>query len=101
MIINHTLRFQTNKGLVDGRYPGDLSFLSKEWKGFRIYNGDLWTPEGDRVTAGDVRAVDYCDMTMRFQSNQIRRLEAEIMKLEKSLENSRFLFDFPANDAFF
>ncbi len=78
---------------------GDLSFLSKSWKGFRIYDGDLWTPEGDRVTAGDVRAVDYCDMTIRFQSNHIRRSETEITELKKSLENSKFQFDLPANDA--
>ena len=57
---------------------GDLSYLSPHWKGFKIYDGDLWTPEGERVTSGDIRAIRYSDRTLFLQSCQIKQLESTI-----------------------
>lgn len=55
------------------RLSGDLGAITGSWKGFKIADGKLWTPEGQPVAPGDVRSIPY-----RAQEiSELRRQPAE------------------------
>lgn len=57
--------------LIALRIEGDLGLITDQWKGFRLAQGDLWTPEGTPVSPGEVRAIPY-------RRDQIRELERRL-----------------------
>lgn len=50
---------------------GDLGRLWPGWRGFRLLNGMLITPEGESLTPGDLRAVP-------IRKAQVRELQARL-----------------------
>ena len=55
--------------------PGheDLGSLAPAWRGFRLIDGTLWTPENQRLTPGDLRAIPY-------RAQQIKDYERELAR---------------------
>ena len=43
--------------IIELKLNGDLGALTASWRGFRIADGKLWTPEGAQVTPGEIRAI--------------------------------------------
>jgi hypothetical protein len=52
------------------RLDGDLGLVDPRWSGFRLVRGELFTPEGDRVGPGDIRAIPF----RRQQLAELQRL---------------------------
>jgi hypothetical protein len=50
---------EPQRTIVRLRTRGDLGEITGSWKGFRLADGDLWTPEGARISTGEVRAIPY------------------------------------------
>lgn len=50
---------------------GDLGELAGEWEGWKLWNGRLWSPEGDAFSPGQVRAIPY-------QRDRVRALEGAL-----------------------
>lgn len=59
-------------------YANDLSHLGSDWKGFRFHNGELRSPEGDYIRAGDVRSIPYLRMSNEFRVEEIARLKTKL-----------------------
>jgi Phage protein len=57
--------------LLTLKRTGDLGVLAPDWAGFRVTEGQLWTPEDRPVRPGDIRSIPY-----RLQ--QIRELERQL-----------------------
>ena len=53
---------------------GDLPGTAGAWFGWRFWRGELWSPGGDRFSAGDVLAIG-------LQRQQIAALQEELKKL--------------------
>jgi hypothetical protein len=61
------------KRLIEITSSADLGHLEKAWKGFRIADGLLWTPERQKVSPGDIRAIQY-------RAEQLREYELELRR---------------------
>ena len=48
---------------------GDLGAVAPGWEGFTLAAGELWTPERERVTPADVRALHW----YRQLADELRR----------------------------
>ena len=46
----------------------DLGELANPWRGFRLHQGLIWTPENGSVTPGELRSIPY-------RREQLRALE--------------------------
>jgi hypothetical protein len=55
--------------LIEIRAYADLGALAPSWAGFRLTPGVLWTPENQRLTPGDLRAIPY----RKQQLNDLQR----------------------------
>ena len=52
---------------------GELGTVARHWTGFALRDNTLWTPEGQAITPGDIRAIPY----RRDQLKALERLLAE------------------------
>ena len=60
---------------------GDLPGTAGEWFGWRFWKGELWSPGGDRFSAGDVLAIG-------LQRQQIAALQAELKALRTAARSA-------------
>jgi hypothetical protein len=68
---------------------GDLSFIGREWEGWRITGGEFLEHGARRVTPGDMRAFFWMEQ-------QIRHLEMDKKRLEDDLAAARAQLRFQA-----
>jgi transcriptional regulator with XRE-family HTH domain len=59
--------------LLAMKLTADLGVHAKAWRGFRIADGLLWTPENQKVGPHDIRAIPY-------RRHQIREYELELAR---------------------
>lgn len=59
--------------LVQLRIHGDLGVLSPAWKGFRLRNDHIWTPEDQPVKFGELRAIPYNRELIRELQHQLEQ----------------------------
>lgn len=60
----------------------DFSFINDNWKGFRVLDGELVTPEDEFVRAGEIRSINFLKQTISAlrQENQKLLIRCELME---------------------
>lgn len=53
---------------------GDLGCFDTAWKGWRLYRGDLISPEGWEITKGDVISSPILRQQLAAYKTELRRL---------------------------
>ncbi len=76
-----TARRWKRRGRAPGRYArllelagGELGALSIAWRGWRLVEGDLVNPEGERFAVGQVRALRLNQQLVAELERQLRRV---------------------------
>jgi hypothetical protein len=64
---------EPHRTIVRLRTQGDLGDITGSWRGFRLAQHELWTPEGTRVSPGEIRAIPY----RREELKELQRRLAE------------------------
>lgn len=62
-----------NGQLIYLKLNGDLGILSPSWRGWRINNNNLWTPEGDNYSSGDIHAIRLLHQLISELQRQLRK----------------------------
>lgn len=78
------------RAAVTGQMPG----YDRSWDGWIFRDGYLVSPEGYKFTAGEVLAGIYREKLVKAQREQIRELEAKLVKMTRAAA----LVDQAAND---
>ena len=68
------------------KLEGDLAALDRDWCGWKLHAGDLWSPEGYAFAPGDLRALPYLralHQELLNRSREQRQLELPLLSLEQ------------------
>jgi len=59
----------------------DLSHLGADWTGFHFSDSELYSPEGEVLRPGQIRAHKYLKMTIGFRDKENAKLKQEVERL--------------------
>jgi hypothetical protein len=79
---------------------GELSFLDKAWKGFKILPDCILSPEGEHIWAYEVRALKYVYVAAGLERYKICRALIQTETLQKKGFEKRCFFRFNPAGAF-
>lgn len=55
---------------------GDLPGTAGAWSGWRFWKGELWSPGGDRFSAGDVLSIGCLRQQLSAQAAELKKLRS-------------------------
>lgn len=61
----------------------DFSFIGDNWKGFRVINGELVTPEDEFIRAGEIRSIAFLKQTISALKRENQNLLIRCESMEK------------------
>jgi hypothetical protein len=73
--------------LVEITIDGDLGAIHETWRGWRLTEGALWSPEGTVYSPGEVRAIPLQRQRAGALEHQVRELMATVEQRADRLEH--------------
>jgi hypothetical protein len=58
---------------------GDLIAFDREWRGWRVREGKLISPEGWEITVGDVLALPLMRQQLAAYQTELKRIQGELL----------------------
>ncbi len=68
---------------LNAKLLGDLSFLDPAWRGWRLKDGYLWSPESWRISMYDVLASRLHEAQLREWRRQVAIMKAKLEEMER------------------
>jgi hypothetical protein len=60
------------RALASLQLNGDLGEVAPAWRGWKLWNGLLWSPEGDSFAVPEVRAIPYRRQMLQELQRQLK-----------------------------
>jgi hypothetical protein len=67
---------------IQAKDQGDLGFLDPAWRGWKLRNGCLWSPESWEIRMSDVLASRLHEAQLAAWREEVRRMKAELAKAQ-------------------
>jgi hypothetical protein len=68
---------------LNAKLLGDLSFLDPAWRGWKLIDGHLWSPESWRISMSDVLASRLHEAQLREWRRQVAIMKAKLEEMER------------------